>query len=552
MEPEFLSEKTAPADISSNIPDATSSTPEPPRTVQGFAWILILLSILSCTFLYGLDQTIVANVQPAIVSRFDSLSELAWISVAFLLAAASSNLFWGQMYGRFNVKYLYMTCVLLFEVGSAICGAAPSMAALIVGRAICGFGGAGMYTGSMTLLSLTTTEQERAFYLGLPGITWGAGTVLGPILGGAFTDSSAGWRWAFYINLVIGAVFAPVYVWLVPSKDMQPGKSMKERIKGVDLLGFVLMTGTFTAGLMAISFGGTEYAWDSAQIIALFVVAGVVTAMYWTQQYFAFGVAREHVSFPLVFLKNADLLLVALVEASAITATFIPIYFLPLFFAFVHGDSPMMTGVRLLPYVVFVVFTCLLSGHVVSKNGQWLPWFLGGGILVLAGSAAMYTVNEHTSKANVYGYSVLLGLGAGSYLQLPFAVAQMKVDPVYITGAVGFMAFAQLSAPSVTMAIAEAVFLNEASGQIQQILPNMSLEDIHRIISGLGGDQLASLGQATIQRVIHIIVRNISKAYILCFVGAGVTILISVYFGVSELGRRKKTGKKGTVEDGAS
>ncbi|KAA8650688.1 hypothetical protein EYZ11_006262 [Aspergillus tanneri] len=521
------------------------ASPEPPATseareVRGFAWIVVVGSILSATFLYGLDQTIVANIQPAIVDRFDSLGQLSWISVAFLLGAASSNLFWGQMYGRFNVKWLYFACVGLFELGSTVCGAAPSMAALIVGRALCGFGGAGMYTGSMALLSLTTTEKERPFYLGLPGLTWGAGTVLGPVLGGAFSDSSAGWRWAFYINLCIGALCVPVYIFLVPSKDANPGLSFWRRLKGVDLLGFILMTGTFTAGLMAISFGGTDYPWNSPQIIALFVVAGVVTILFWVQQFLAIGVKREHVSFPLAFLKEHKLLLVALVEASAITATFIPIYFLPLFFQFVHGDSALDTGVRILPYVVFCVFSCLLSGHVVSKNGQWLPWFLGGGALVLAGSVALYTVNERTSTAKVYGYSVVIGFGAGAYLQLPFAVAQMIVEPSYITAAVGFMAFAQLSAPSVSMAIANAVFINQSTIQISHILHSWSRDDIQRVISGLGGSELASLDDGTSRRVIEIIVQNISKAYILCFVGASLAIIISVYLAIDQLSSKKK------------
>ncbi|KAL2869085.1 major facilitator superfamily-domain-containing protein [Aspergillus lucknowensis] len=455
------------------------------------------------------------------------------------------------MYGRFNVKWLYFACVGLFEVGSTVCGAAPSMAALITGRAICGFGGAGMYTGSMALLSLTTTEKERPFYLGLPGLTWGAGTVLGPILGGAFTDSSAGWRWAFYINLCIGALCVPVYIFLVPSKDAHPGLSFWRRLAGVDLLGFVLMTGTFTAGLMAISFGGTDYPWDSPQIIALFVVAGVVTLLFWMQQFLAVGVAREHVSFPLAFLRDHRLLLVALVEASAITATFIPIYFLPLFFQFVHGDSALATGVRILPYVVFCVFSCLLSGHLVSKNNaQWLPWFLAGGAFVLAGSVALYTVTETTPTAQVYGFSILVGFGAGAYLQLPFAVAQMLVDPQHITTAVGFMAFAQLSAPSVSMAIANAVFINRSTIQIARVLPSWSRGEIQRVISGLGGSELAALDEALSARVIQIIVRNIGKAYILCFVGAAVAILISVYFAVDQFASREKKDGKASSDGG--
>lgn len=116
----------------------------------------------------------------------------------------------------------------------------------------------------------------------------------------------------------------------------------------------------------------------------------------------------------------------------------------------------------------------------------------------------------------------------------------MKVDPVYITSTVGFMAYAQLSAPAVSMPIAEAVFFNEASDELYDLLPDMSLADIHRIISGLGGDQLAVLGPEMVERVIRSIVRNMSKAYSFCFVGAAIMILISVYFAIVELGKRRK------------
>lgn len=174
----------------------------PPRDISGIKWAVVVSAILSSTFLFALDNTIVADIQPAIITHFGDVSKLSWLSVSFLIGAASTNLVWGKIYGQFEAKWTYILCVFLFEVGSAVCGAAPTMDALIIGRAICGVGGSGMYVGVMTLLAATTTMQERPLYVGGTGLTWGLGTVLGPIIGGAFTVSSAGWRWAFYLNLV--------------------------------------------------------------------------------------------------------------------------------------------------------------------------------------------------------------------------------------------------------------------------------------------------------------------------------------------------------------
>ena len=123
---------------------------KPPRDIGGWQWAVVVLAILSSTFLFALDNTIVADIQPVIVTHFDSVGKLTWLSVAFLIGAASTNLVWGKVFGQFNAKWTYIFCVFLFEVGSAVCGAAPSIDALIIGRAICGVGGSGMYVGVMT------------------------------------------------------------------------------------------------------------------------------------------------------------------------------------------------------------------------------------------------------------------------------------------------------------------------------------------------------------------------------------------------------------------
>ena len=172
----------------------------PARKIRGVAWVVVVIAILSSTFLFALDNTVVADVQPNIVESLGEIQKLPWLPIAFLVAAVSTNLIWGKVYGQLDAKWLYITFVFLFEVGSALCGAANSMNTLIGGRVLAGLGGSGMYVGVMTLLSITTSEHERPVYIGFTGLTWGLGTVLGPIIGGAFAGSKVGWRWAFYIN----------------------------------------------------------------------------------------------------------------------------------------------------------------------------------------------------------------------------------------------------------------------------------------------------------------------------------------------------------------
>jgi hypothetical protein len=146
-----------------------------PRDVHGWKWVLVVLSIFSSIFLFSLDNTVVADVQPVIVETLGEVDKLPWLSVGFLLGAASTNLIWGKIYSQFNGKWAYLGCVLFFEVGSAICGGANDMNTLIIGRVLCGVSGSGMYVGVMTLLSVTTTIQERPMYVGATGLMWGIG-----------------------------------------------------------------------------------------------------------------------------------------------------------------------------------------------------------------------------------------------------------------------------------------------------------------------------------------------------------------------------------------
>ena len=186
------------------------------REITDFRWALVISAISSSIFLYALDNAVVADLQHFIITRFGEVQKLPWLSVSFLLGATATNLVWGKIYTQFNAKWFYVFSVFVFELGSAVCAAAPSMNAVIVGRALCGIGGAGLYAGCMTLIAFTTTISERPLYISVTGLTWGIGIVLGPVIGGAFSQSSVGWRWAFYINLLIGGVFAPVYIFMIP------------------------------------------------------------------------------------------------------------------------------------------------------------------------------------------------------------------------------------------------------------------------------------------------------------------------------------------------
>ena len=432
------------------------------------------------------------------------------------------------MYAQFNAKYLYLACVTLFEVGSVLCGAAPSMAALIVGRTICGLGGSGMYTGVLVLLAVCTHDHERAMYNGLVGITWGAGTVLGPIVGGALADN-ASWRWAFYLNLCVGGLCSPAYIFLLPSKDPRPTASWKKRLQPIDWLGTVLMAGFFASLLMAISFGGIVYAWSSSRIIGLFVVAGILFILFSAQQFWTLGTTRDTRLFPLHFLSSRTMVILFVSVGAAATATFVIIYLLPLYFQIVKNESALASGVRLLPFVCFMVALCVLNGVLLGKFGYYMPWFLSSAVFIVVGSAVMYSVNEHTSTARISGYTILYGIGAGASIQMPFSVAQARAKPEEVALAIGFLTCSQLASPAIALSIGSSVFLNEAMRDLKELLPKESDAAILATVSNAGTGLLSSSDPETNARTTHVIAGALRKAYALPLSVGGLMLVLSLF-----------------------
>jgi MFS family permease len=402
------------------------------------------------------------------------------------------------------------------------------MSSLIVGRAICGVGGVGMYMGVMTLLSMMTSIRERPNYLASTSIVWGFGTVLGPVVGGGFADSSATWRWAFYINLCLGGGFVPVYLLLLPPLDPQPGKPFSGRIREIDILGGILLIGAFVSGIMAISFGGTLYLWKSAQIIGCFVVSGFLFVLFGIQQTYAFFTTIERRIFPIEFLKSRTMVLLFCSMSCASTGLFIPIYMIPLFFQFTQLDTSLDAAVRLLPFIFFLVFATLVNGAVMSIYGYYMPWYLAAGIFITTGAALMSVITDHTSIAQVYGSTILLGFGVGLINKASFSVAQAIAPAEKVSNAVGFITCAQVSSLTISLAIANSLFLNEAQNRIRTLLPGVSLRTIQGAIAGVSSKFVASLPAEKRTLVLNAIVQSMGKVYILGITAGALLILLSL------------------------
>ena len=343
-------------------------------------------------------------------------------------------------------------------------------------------------------------------------------------------------RWAFYINLPIGGLALPVYIFMLPSPDPQPGASLRARLAEIDWVGSILFIGAAVSLTLAINFGGILYAWDSGSEIALFVVAGVLFIVFGLQQAFCVLVRPDRRLIPVNRLFKPKsirtVLLMFATTAAGGCGIFVPVYFIPLFFQFTRGDSPIQAAVRLLPSIVALVFSCLLQGGLLShpsgKFGVYVPWFTVGGALCTVGAALMYVVDIHTSTAWVYGSSTLLSFGVGLFAQSGFAIAQASVPESEAALASAFITLAQTGGITISLAISNAIFINGAEDRLAAILPpNVSREQIQAAIAGVGGDFVGMLPHEMQVQVLEAIVEAIRRPYILVMTAGALVVVLS-------------------------
>jgi MFS family permease len=293
----------------------------------------------------------------------------------------------GKAYGIFSSKTIYLISIINFAGGSALCGAAPSMSAEIFGRVWAGLGGAGAYLGVLNILSYNTGPAERSIYIAGCALVWGIGCILGPVIGGSLADSSATWRWAFYINLIIFGASTPVIVFILRPNDPAPDTTLGEKLKHMDWVGAVLNAGIFTTFVMAFTFGGAVWPWDDGRTIATIVVFGVLVILFAIQQTYTIFTTREDRIFPIDFLKSRDLVLQYIAMSATATGLFIPIYYIPVYFAFTRNDTAVDSAVRLLrkychypfqfqankmiAFMCVSVFLFMLNGVALPKVGYY-------------------------------------------------------------------------------------------------------------------------------------------------------------------------------------
>jgi MFS family permease len=497
------------------------------RPIHGLRWVLTMASLYSFALLYGLDTTIAADIQPAIVKRLGHVQKLAWIGAGFPLGSVATILPLGYAYSLFDLKKLVLLSIFTFEAGSAVCGAAPTMDVLIVGRVIAGIGGAGMYLGALNFVGVFTTLRERSLYNALIGMIWGLGTILGPIVGGLFAEKST-WRWAFYINLVLAAMFGPILIYLSPTNQPQPTKTMKEKFAQMDWLGIILIAAVYVTYVVAMTFGGAIWPWSDGRFIATITVCAVVLVIFVLTQYFSI-LTKDRI-FPAQFLRRRSLILLYVGTAASATSMVVGAYFIPLYFQYVHQDNALKAAVRLLPFIIVLIFCIMFNGALLPMVGYYYPWYIMSGVLMTIGGALMYTLDVDTSTSKVYGYTVLVAAGAGLVGQAGYVIAQAKVSTREDSAIISFMNVAQIGSIVLALTIAGSVFQNIAIHKLVVALAGQGYT-LDQIKSAVAGTQSVILQQGSPEvrkLVLDALIKAMDQVFVMIIAAGALTIIVGL------------------------
>ncbi|KAK4241777.1 major facilitator superfamily domain-containing protein [Achaetomium macrosporum] len=436
----------------------------------GVKLVLIVASLCLAVFLVALDQTIIAPALGAITGEFGSVKDIGWYGAAYLLTTTALQPAYGSLYRMFSVKWTYLMAVFLFEIGSLVCATAPSSNAFIVGRALAGVGTAGLFSGGIVILSYTLPLRQRPMAFGLIGAMWGIASVAGPLLGGAFTDHVT-WRWCFYINLPIGgAAMLALYLFLqIKVTRNAGGLTVVQRILSLDLPGTAMLVPAIVCLLLALQWGGTEYAWNSSVVIGLFVGFAAMIIIFIGIQIWK----GDKGTLPPRLFKNRDVVC-AMLFGFFFGAGFFPLlYYLSLYFQAIQHDTAVEAGIKLLPMLISVVITSVGCGGLISAVGYYNPFVLPSMVLFTVG-AGMITTFQLDSPLRVwFGYQVIAGLGIGVGFQTGVLVVQNNVPHEWIPQATACVQFFQAMGGAIFIAVAQAVFQNGLTEHIERDVPGI-------------------------------------------------------------------------------
>jgi EmrB/QacA subfamily drug resistance transporter len=446
----------------------TTRTAQPHHTELSHRQVVTILSgLMLGMLLAALDQTIVATALPRIVSDLQGLEHISWVVTAYLLAATVTTPLWGKLGDLYGRKYLFQAAIVVFLVGSALCGLSGSMFELVAFRAIQGVGGGGLMVLAQASVADVVSPRDRGKYQGYFGAMFGLASAVGPLLGGFFTDNLS-WRWIFYVNIPVGIVALVVTTVVLPN-------SIAQVKPVVDYLGFVLLAGAITCLILVTTWGGAQYEWGSPTILVLIAVTLVLVVAFVTVE----RRAREPI-IPLRLFQNRTFNVSGGVSFIVGVALFGVIIYLPLFLQLVSGSTATNSGLLMLPLMAGLLVSSIASGQAITRTGHYKVFPVVGTAVATAGLALLATMDVSTPRGLISLWMVVLGVGIGMVMQVMVLAVQNSVAVADLGVGTSTVSFLRSIGGSIGVSVFGALFTSHLTANLAGSLPP-------EVLGSLGG-----------------------------------------------------------------
>jgi EmrB/QacA subfamily drug resistance transporter len=406
--------------------------------------LAIYAGLMVTLLLAALDQTIVATALPRIVSDLGGITQYSWVFTAYMLTSTVTVPLYGKLGDVYGRKNLFLFAIVVFLLGSALCGAATDMTQLVIFRAVQGIGAGGLFPLSLAVIGNIVPPRDRGRWQGLIGAVFAAASILGPAVGGFIVDN-ASWRWVFLVNLPVGGLALVVISITMPRGTPQTAHT-------IDWLGAGLLAAGVGSLLMGLVWGGKDYPWTSGHVIGALVLAAVLLAV--------FGLVERRAPEPILpfdILRNPIVAGSIACMALAGMAMFGTISYVPLFVQGVIGTSATSSGVVLTPLMLGAVTTSLITGQLISRTGRYRWNVVFGPIVLATGMFLLWRMDVHTTNAQAARNMVIAGVGVGSMMQVFVISVQNAVSRAHIGSATALTQFSRQMGATIGVTVMGAI-----------------------------------------------------------------------------------------------